>query len=137
LFTRLEKQLAARQVQPALTHGDFAPWNVKVAADGRWVVLDWERGQLTGPPAWDWFHFVIQPAILVEKLSNESLVGRIEDFLISPAFQKYAQAAGLGGREREWMLAYLLYCREVIKPAEGLPQTSRLLDTLASRWPAN
>lgn len=137
LFTRLEKQLSGKQLHPALTHGDFAPWNVKVAPDGRWVVLDWERGQLKGPPAWDWFHFVIQPAILVEKLSLNALARKIEGLLISPAFQRYANAAGFSGWEREWLLTYLLYCREVIKPAEGLPEASRLLETLASQWPAN
>jgi len=137
LFMRLDKQLAGKLFHPALTHGDFAPWNIKVNANGRWVVLDWERGQLVGPPAWDWFHFVIQPAILVEKLSNTALAGRIETLLTSPAFQSYAKAAGLNGWERDWVLAYLLYCCDVIKPAEGLPQTSAVLETLASKWLAN
>ena len=137
LFKRLDMQLAGKQFHPALAHGDFAPWNIKVDSAGRWVVLDWERGQLSGPPAWDWFHFVIQPAILAEKLSTTSLAGRIETLLISPAFQSYAKEAGLNGWERDWVLAYLLHCRDVIKPAEGLPQTSALLETLASKWLAN
>ncbi|MEY2428656.1 MAG: hypothetical protein QOJ40_1541 [Verrucomicrobiota bacterium] len=137
LFARLDKQLGGKQFHPCLSHGDFAPWNIKVGSDGRWVVLDWERGQLTGPPAWDWFHFVIQPAILVEKLSTTMLAGKFDGLLISTSFQRYAKAAGLAGFEREWVLAYLLYCRDIIKPAEGLPQTSALLETLASKWLAN
>ena len=137
LSLRLDKQLAGKQFHPALTHGDFAPWNIKVGFDGRWVVLDWERGQLIGPPAWDWFHFVIQPAILVEKLPVPTLAGKFERLLASPAFQSYAKAAGLAGFERQWILAYLLYCRDVIKPAEGLLQTSALLENLASKWLPN
>lgn len=137
LFARLDKQLGDKQFHPSLSHGDFAPWNIKVGSDGRWVVLDWERGQLVGPPAWDWFHFVIQPAILVKKLSTTMLTEKIDALLNSPSFQRYSQTAGLAGFERQWVLAYLLHCRDVIRPAEGSPQTSALLETLASKWLAN
>jgi hypothetical protein len=137
LFGRLDKQLGGKQFHPCLAHGDFAPWNIKVRSDRRWAVLDWERGQLAGPPAWDWFHFVIQPAILVEKRSTTALVEKFDELLNSSDFQRYSHAAGLAGFEREWILAYLLHCRDIIKPAEGLPQTTALLETLASKWLAN
>jgi hypothetical protein len=137
LFARLEKQLGDKIFRPSLSHGDFAPWNIKVGSDGHWMVLDWERGQLVGPPAWDWFHFVIQPAILVQRLSTTMLSEKFDRLLNSPSFQRYAQTAALAGFERQWVLAYLLHCRDVIRPAEGLPQTSALLETLATKWLAN
>src|SRR6185436_16161799 len=84
LAGRLEKQFADKTVHPAFSHGDFAPWNIKVSS-GRWCVLDWERGYRRGPPAWDWFHFVLQPAMLVEKLPTPALVDRAEALLGSVA----------------------------------------------------
>jgi len=130
LFAQLDSRLADKQFYPALAHGDFAPWNIKVSEPGRWTVLDWERGELMGPPAWDWFHFFLQPAILVDKLSPADLVETTARMLNSLAFQHYAYAAGLTGSERYWLLAYLLYQRDVIRPAEGLVQTNGLLQAL-------
>lgn len=51
------------------------------------MVLDWERGELAGIPAWDWFHFVLQPAILVAREDTAALVRRLEGLLASADFQ--------------------------------------------------
>ncbi len=121
-------------LHPALQHGDFAPWNIKVSPTGAWTVLDWERGELIGIPAWDWFHYVVQPAILVEKLRPVFVVQRVEQLLGSPAFRQYAVTSGINGCERELVLAYLLHAAEVINPSEGLNATRELLTALAARW---
>jgi len=145
LFLRLNCKLGARNLHPAVFHGDFAPWNIKVSTtEGDWVVLDWERGELNGVPAWDWFHFVLQPAILVEKLSVTALARRVGSLLSLAAFRRYAERAGILGIEREWLLAYLLHCRHVLKPSEEvrLPrrgastagQTGELLELLRQQW---
>ncbi len=68
LFPAIAAQLRGRTIQSAIHHGDLAPWNIKVSPAGAWTVLDWERGELTGIPGWDWFHYVIQSAILVGHL---------------------------------------------------------------------
>ncbi|MEP7358665.1 MAG: phosphotransferase, partial [Anaerolineales bacterium] len=39
-------------------HGDFEPWNVRRAADGALVVLDWETAELQGLPAVDLVYFL-------------------------------------------------------------------------------
>jgi hypothetical protein len=107
-------------VRPCLYHGDFAPWNIKVAPDtGKWTVLDWERGQLAGIPGWDWFHFYLQNAILVERLSAHDLVHRAEDILQAAEFQTYGRLAQIAGIERTLMAAYLMHIARVIKPSEG------------------
>ena len=126
--------LAGLRVQAAVFHGDFAPWNIKVATAGVWTALDWERGELNGPPAWDWFHFVLQPAMLVQRQPPARLASLAESFLVSPLFQVYAREAGLIGHERDWLLAYLLYCRDVLRPAEGSPRVVELLRVLAQKW---
>jgi hypothetical protein len=117
-----------------LFHGDFAPWNIKVSDKGVWTVLDWERGQTNGVPGWDWFHFVIQPAILVERLPMPKLVEKVEKLLRSYLFREYASKVGCLQKERELMLGYLLYCIHVIQPSEGLEENQELLDALHDRW---
>ena len=134
LFAPLVPQLRGRSIHPAIQHGDFAPWNIKVSPTGAWMVLDWERGELAGIPAWDWFHYVVQPAILVEHLPALRLVQRVETVLGSEVFKAYAARAGIRGFERELCLAYLLHQVEVIKPSEGLAAARDLLRTLAVRW---
>src|SRR5262249_49195183 len=118
-------------LHPTIQHGDFAPWNIKISPQGIWTVLDWERGELEGIPGWDWFHYIIQPAILVEHVSTSGLVQRIENHLTTDSFKHYAADAGIHGLERLLLLAYLLYMVQVIQPSEGLAETRELLDALA------
>ena len=97
-------------------------------------MLDWERGELTGVPGWDWFHYVLQSGMLVERWPTARLVKAAEELLSQEAFQKYSRAAGIAGVERDLMLAYLMNCIEVIQPAEGLPETVDLLKALTAKW---
>jgi hypothetical protein len=136
LFARVQRRLSSLKVNPAVFHGDFAPWNIKVSrVNDSWTVLDWDRGEWVGPPAWDWFHFVLQPAILVQRQSGRTLARTAEALLASPAFTQYAESANLGSRIREWLLAYLLHCHHVLKPAEGSPRIPELLKLLSAKWP--
>jgi hypothetical protein len=134
LFSVIATQLRGCKVHPAMHHGDFAPWNIKVSPGGAWTVLDWERGELTGIPGWDWFHYVIQSGILVGHLPTAVLVQRVECLVSSDAFQQYATRGGIVGYERDLVLSYLLHLVEVIKPAEGLAPNLELLEALAARW---
>jgi hypothetical protein len=98
-------------------------------------VLDWERGELNGVPGWDWFHYVLQAAILVERLPTAALIGRIEGLFSSESFKSYAARASISGSERGLLLAYLLHCVEVIKPSEGLQAIRELFRAIRSLWP--
>ena len=133
LFPGVAAQLRGQSIHPAIHHGDFTPWNIKVSPAGVWTVLDWERGELTGIPGWDWFHYIIQSAILVERLPASAVVQRVEGLLESAAFRQYAARGGIVGCERELVLAYLLHVVEVIKPSEGLEPTRGLLHGLLER----
>jgi hypothetical protein len=134
LLSVVAGQLRGRKVHPVLHHGDFAPWNIKVSPAGVWTVLDWERGELTGIPGWDWFHYVIQSGILVGHLPTSVLTQQVESLLRSDAFRQYAARGGILGCEEELVLAYLLHMVEVIKPSEGLAPTRELLEALAAHW---
>jgi hypothetical protein len=123
-------ELANVECHPALYHGDFAPWNLKAAPDG-WRALDWERGEPAGVPGWDWFHFVIQHAVLVRRESPAALAARVERLLASPGFVRYAARAKIAGHERPLVLAYLNYSLQILKQTEQLPRVQALLEHLA------
>ena len=125
--------LVEARFHPVTSHGDFTPWNVKVAR-GQWTVLDWERGELAGVPGWDWFHFVLQPALLVRRESTDALLRRLENLLGSAGFNAYAQRAGILGREHALALAYLAYCTRVTKQTEGLDRLAALEAAAVTRW---
>jgi hypothetical protein len=133
VWEEISASLQQRAIARTLQHGDFAPWNIKVSPAGTWTVLDWERGEEAGVPGWDWFHYVIQPAILVERLATANLVSQVDGLLLSEPFRGYAAKAGIAGCESELVLAYLLYVTEVIKPSEGLGEARDLRTALAAR----
>lgn len=120
-------------VHPALVHGDLTPWNVKVT-NGRWTVLDWERGELVGVPGWDWFHFIIQTALLVRHESPEVLFGRFEQLFHSGDFQNYAGLAGIRGHLRMLALGYVAYCVRITRQAEGTESLLELERLMLTRW---
>lgn len=126
------QHLAALRVCPVLMHGDFAPWNVKVS-DGRWTVLDWERGERVGIPAWDWFHFVVQPAVLVRRETTEATMVRLEKLFASAEFQRYAERCGIRGSERLLAQAYMEYWIRVTRQTEGLALLEALREAMSKR----
>lgn len=125
------ESLNAVRLHPVIHHGDFAPWNVRVDSHGNWRVLDWERGETAGPPAWDWFHWVVQPEVLVRRASTDEIAWRVDELLHTQEFQRYVRTAGIAGHERQLLQAYLLYCARVIKQVDGLPAIESLLAFLA------
>jgi hypothetical protein len=130
----LKPSLEGKSVQATLSHGDFAPWNVKVLPNGDWIALDWERGNLRGIPAWDWFHFLIQSGILVKKLHTPQLADALENLIASPEFAPYAIATGIQGLEKDLCQVYLLHMVQVVRPAQGLEANRHLLELLTGRW---
>jgi hypothetical protein len=128
-FNSWRQRVASLRVRPVVMHGDFAPWNIKESPQtGAWTVLDWERGAVTGVPGWDWFHFVLQPEILVRRQPAAAVAARARALLQSAAFQSYARATGISGHEPAVLLAYLAHAAEVIRPAEGLEVTRQVLE---------
>lgn len=53
--------------EPVITgwvHGDFAPWNTRVSAQGL-MVIDWEAARENTPIVWDAMHFSVQVCALL------------------------------------------------------------------------
>lgn len=135
LCRRLESAMGSTLVCPAIYHGDFAPWNVRVdPATRRWAVLDWERGEAMGPPGWDWFHYVVQTEILVARRGPEATAACVEALLRSDTFQRYAVKAGMEKSARFMMLACLACDVGAISPVEDSRPVHELMNLLAQRW---
>lgn len=126
--------LAGKTVRTTLQHGDFAPWNIRAINAQNLQVYDWERGQLQGIPGWDWFHFVVQTAILARRLSVQRVAAEVEQLLHSDRFKKYAVEAGISDFVQPLLLAYLLHQKRVVKPLEGGKRTAELFELLSARW---
>jgi hypothetical protein len=126
-------RLAETSCHPVIYHGDFAPWNIKTS-NGVWQVLDWERGELTGVPGWDWFHYVIQGAVLIRREPVDALVERVERMLGSESFKRYVALAKINGMEQSLVLAYLNYSMQILRQTEELPRIQSLLKHLSEKW---
>ncbi|MCW5552676.1 MAG: phosphotransferase [Verrucomicrobiae bacterium] len=117
------------RLRPAVFHGDFTPWNVRVhPATRQWTVLDWERGESLGPPTWDWFHFVIQQEILVRHTRPAAVLRQLNALLHGSDFGRYSRHAGLGESATALLAAYLAYACFVVRQAEGQHELEALLD---------
>lgn len=57
-------QLVGVAVECGLSHGDFAPWNIRMQ-DGRICLFDWEAARAGAPRVWDRFHFLTQCSTLL------------------------------------------------------------------------
>ena len=133
-FAVLRSALANKPVRSTLYHGDFAPWNVRAVNSQNVQAFDWENGQRQGIPGWDWFHFIIQTAILARRLPVERVAAEVEELLQSPRFEKYAVQAGIYEIARPLVLSYLLHHQWVVRPLEGRRVTAQLFELLAARW---
>ena len=133
IFIRIADKLNGLMVATTVMHGDLAPWNIREHR-GAWTVLDWERGETLGIPGWDWFHFMLQHAVLVERRSPGALLFTVDTILGSAAFQDYAKRTSIAGHERALLLAYLLHCTSVLKVTEGSREIAALFKLLSDLW---
>lgn len=123
------QELSKHQITPVIFHGDFAPWNIRVPASGSWQVIDWERGEELGVPGWDWFHYIVQSAILIRREKPAIIKRRIEAVIASPEFRNYATRTGIRGHERIIFRCYLIHALN-LRQSEGFP----ILEALANQF---
>ena len=130
-ISALLTRLGPHAVTPVLVHGDFVPWNIRQTPDGGWTVLDWERGEPTGTPGWDWFHYVVHTQLLVAKADPALVCDRLEDLLALPLFEEYARATGIREIQRPLLGVYLEYCLRVLRLEE---RTARKIRQISRLW---
>jgi hypothetical protein len=126
-------EIRARKCHPVVFNGDFAPWTIRATAGG-WVGLNWERGEMAGVPGWDWFHYIVQAALLGRSESAPSTAARVERMLGSEGFRRYSQKAAITGLERALLLAYLDYALNVL-PSHDQGRLQELKTRLSETFP--
>lgn len=108
-----------KDLPTALSHGDFAPWNLRIDRQTRRLaMLDWEQGKTDQFLLWDSFHFRSQVDIFVRRTSAATSVATtLADTLHSelvtdlglPAGQVYAlYVAYLADMCAQWFEARLV-----------------------------
>ncbi|MCS4302432.1 hypothetical protein [Chryseobacterium sp. BIGb0232] len=65
-------------VELTFSHGDFTSWNCYVTNE-KLAVYDWELSSAKRPKAFDFFHFIIQNGILIQKKSWKEIEEEIEE----------------------------------------------------------
>ena len=80
-------RLAATLVPCGISHGDFAPWNLRVHGESL-RVFDWESAKWNEPTHWDWFHFEIQVRATLGFRFRTALPGCLPESL-KPLFTLY------------------------------------------------
>jgi len=74
----LSERMSNVEIPCGLCHYDFKPWNLRInERSGRLFVFDWELARTSWTPLTDYFHFIIQPAILVNRMKPECILERI------------------------------------------------------------
>lgn len=61
--------LADKSWPVVIQHGDFVPWNLLRAPDGKLRIIDWEYGTLQGFPYLDLAHYLLQTSALIYRRS--------------------------------------------------------------------
>ena len=129
----LDTELAGKVVRNPHDPGDFAPQNHNNSHANEQQTNGQKSGQLYGVPGWDWFHFVVQTAIVTKQYPVERVAAEVGQMLHSEKFQKYANATGISGFVEPLFLAYLLHQKWVAKSCAG-ETVPELFELLSTRW---
>lgn len=97
------------EVLMGITHGDFAPWNIKKTPEDKIAVIDWEFGTDHGPACWDWIHYLIQRAILVENMSSRDAIQACRDWATTTHGKVFIERTGWGCNIERCLGCYLIY----------------------------
>ena len=108
VWNRLQNA-GARSINVGVFHDDFAPWNVKVLHDKSVHVMDWKSGCADGPAGWDWLHYIIQRATLVDHHGAAKVLDECRAWAKSNVGKEFLEEAGWGADVECWLGSYLVY----------------------------
>ena len=74
----LENTNPQEKITLSLSHGDFTQWNM-YKIDETIALYDWELASFDRPKAFDYFHFIIQNGVLVERKSWSEIYKSIKE----------------------------------------------------------
>lgn len=76
------------------THGDFAPWNMRLA-QGQLALFDWEYYLSSAPAGWDIFYFIFRVDNLIKRLSLQEILEKFEKGAYSDNITHFEKKAGI------------------------------------------
>jgi len=76
------------------THGDFAPWNMRLA-QGQLALFDWEYYLSSAPAGWDIFYFIFRVDNLINRLSLQAIFTKFEKGAYSDNITHFEKKAGI------------------------------------------
>jgi len=113
-------------IKPVVFHGDFAPWNIR--QDGTdWMVIDWEKARLLGPPLWDLLHYEIHEEILVNRSSVRKVRMRIRNLIQDPCVRSYLRDCGAAEHADILLQGYLSHLDRIYPAIRGRRTVDQLI----------
>jgi len=89
----LHQSLQNSTVETHLAHGDFTPWNMYSDKEGILYIYDWELSSAAFPKGFDFYHFIFQNSVLVQKKNWKEIKAEMAQnytfFESNIEFQKY------------------------------------------------
>jgi thymidylate kinase len=83
----LKDSIGEKEIAFALSHGDFAPWNMLWSRNKENLFLfDWESACLEAPAGIDLIHFLFQTGFLLKKQRGKQLLKFIKQNILLPSF---------------------------------------------------
>ena len=124
-------RLASTLVPCGISHGDFAPWNLRVHGESL-RVFDWESANWNAPTHWDEFHFQIQVRATLGFRFRTAMPGRLPESL-KPLFTLYVMNSLCDGYDEGMEAKGLLYRQRLLS---GLVQgeAGRAVTVRECRW---
>ncbi|TRX39484.1 hypothetical protein [Flavobacterium restrictum] len=128
----LENTNPNEKITLSLSHGDFTQWNL-YEADTKIALYDWELASFERTKAFDYFHFMIQNGVMVERKCWSEIYKTIKENC-SGAF-----ATTLFNNELEELNRYLkwyllLNCQYYLKVYASQPKWHAQIDWLLLVW---
>lgn len=118
-------------LEVGMSHGDFTPWNMFLTDQGL-SVYDWELSDLFRPLGFDFFHFIIQQGILVDRKSWKTIHNDIRSYTNNSVFSNISK---FDNEDSELYLKHYLlfncmyYLKLYSRQTEWHPQVYWLLAT--------
>jgi thymidylate kinase len=105
----LLKKQENKNIQVAMSHGDFTPWNSFINND-RIAIYDWELSSPHMPIGHDAFHFIMQQGILVNHQSWTQIKSQIFQIISKKQFKIWMNSDDFGSKHiQDYLELYLIF----------------------------
>ncbi|MFM7183044.1 MAG: hypothetical protein ACKO2G_16495 [Verrucomicrobiales bacterium] len=101
------EHLSTHKVPVSIRHGDLTRPNLRVGADEKLIVHDWERGAPEGAVGFDLAHFITQDVLFRGNYSPDEAVTRIRRNLSTSPAREWLEENGWAGRSDQLLAANL------------------------------